>query len=119
VLLVSSPQFNLTEHQFDDQTHEIRVDGELDLAVADQLDALLERATAERILIDLGGCQFIDSSGIAVILRADIAAAKEGKRILVHSPLEPVQRIFFITGLTETGLVFASREKALAEQARL
>jgi anti-anti-sigma factor len=112
---VSHRKFHLTEQQVDDRTREIRVAGELDLAVANQLHQVLERTTARRILIDLSDCDFIDSSGIAVILRANLAAQRRDNRILVHGAREPVQRILAVTGLLDTGLVFTSREEAMAQ----
>lgn len=116
---MSQSKFRVIEQQVEDGTREIRVEGELDLAVADQLDQMLEGSTADRTLIDLRGCDFIDSSGIAVILRANIAAQKRGGKVLVHSAQDQVQRVFFVTGLIETGLIFVTREEALAEQAPL
>jgi anti-anti-sigma factor len=112
---VSHRKFILTEQQVDDRTREIGVAGELDLAVANQLDQVLERTTTRRILIDLSACDFIDSSGIAVILRANLAAQRRDNRILVHSANEAVQRTLAITGLLDAGLVFASREEAMAQ----
>jgi anti-anti-sigma factor len=110
---VSGPAFRLSERRVDDRTDEIAIEGELDMAVAEQLDKALDRA-AEWILIDLSGCNFIDSSGIAVILRANIAALARGGRILVHSAQAQVRRILGITGLIDIELVFGTREQALA-----
>jgi anti-anti-sigma factor len=95
----------------------IRVIGELDLAVADQLRDAIERSHAAEILISLEDCEFIDSSGIAVILRAHHAAANGGGggRVVMHSPRRQVLRVLEISGLASNGLVFESREAALGE----
>jgi anti-anti-sigma factor len=104
--------FRLIESDLDGGQREVRVEGELDLAVAEQLRELLAQLDGELVTIDLAACEFIDSTGIAVIVQASEAAAKDGRRIVVHSPTAQVLRVLTITGLTANGLVFASREEA-------
>jgi anti-sigma B factor antagonist len=95
---------------------DVQVIGELDLAVAGKLDEELEVAVAEceRILIGLERCEFIDSSGIAVILRAHKRMAELNRRLAVYAPNDQVLRVLSMTGLTANGLVFDSAEEALA-----
>jgi anti-anti-sigma factor len=104
-------RFALTEVEIDDGCREIQVEGELDLAVAAQLQEAIEGCQSDRILIGLESCQFIDSTGIAVILHAHRGS---GARVLVHSPRAQVHRVLDLTGLTANGLVFADREQALS-----
>lgn len=115
---MNRPTLRLTEHAIDDQTAEIGVEGELDLAVADQLDRLLAGAEARWVLVDLSACEFLDSTGIAVILRADKDARRQGGGVFLHSARGQVQRILFVAGLTETYLVLADRTQALARAER-
>jgi stage II sporulation protein AA (anti-sigma F factor antagonist) len=95
---------------------EIQVEGELDLAVTDQLQEALDRAGEEyaRVLISLENCEFIDSTGIAVIAAAYNQLASEGRRIAVYGVSGQVLRVLSITGLTANGLVFESADQALA-----
>ncbi|MFL5872663.1 MAG: STAS domain-containing protein [Solirubrobacterales bacterium] len=102
-------RFELTETEAGDGCREIHVEGELDLAVCDRLQEAIG-SKDDRILIDLEECRFIDSSAIAVILRA---YSCDGSRIVVHSPGGQVLRVLEITGLTGNGLVFGNREQAL------
>jgi anti-anti-sigma factor len=76
------------------------VEGEIDLAVADQLEEALARAAerAERIAVDLSECTFIDSTGIAVLLRAH--NRPDGPALTVLRPSGQVLRVFEVTGLT-------------------
>jgi anti-sigma B factor antagonist len=104
-------RFTLTEAEIEDGCREIRVEGELDLAVSDQLREAIVGCPSDQILISLQSCQFIDSSGIAIIVRAHCA---DGSRVVVHSPSNQVLRILEMTGLTASGVVFADREQALA-----
>jgi anti-anti-sigma factor len=103
-------RFKLTETEIGDGCREIEVTGELDLAVSDRLQQAIAGCHGDRILISLEACQFIDSTGIALILRAH---RSENSRVVVHSPAGQVLRVLEVTGLTGNGLVFADREQAL------
>jgi anti-sigma B factor antagonist len=107
--------FRLVERRPRPGCHEILVEGELDLAVADQLKLALEAASEhDQILIGLQGCEFIDSTGIATIVHAHKRMGAEGRHVAVYGPRTQVRRILSITGLTENGLVFDSAEEALS-----
>lgn len=109
-------RFNLSERDLENGARDIQVEGELDLAVAGELDEVLARACeqCEQVLVGLGSCAFIDSSGIAVILRAANRMQEEGHRLAVYAPTDQVLRVLSMTGLTSNGLVFDSAEEALA-----
>jgi anti-sigma B factor antagonist len=109
-------RFNLTITDRQPGCREIQVEGELDLAVAGQLDEALAAAAegCDRVLVDLERCAFIDSSGIAVILRARNRMEESGGRLAVFAPTDQVLRVLSTTGLTTNGLVFDSAEQALA-----
>lgn len=106
--------FQLTERDLETGEREILVAGELDMAVADRLREVLERAAGRRVLIGLQACDFIDSTGIAVIVQAYHRAPEGGGGVVVHSPNQQVLRVLEITGLTATdGLVVENREAAM------
>jgi anti-anti-sigma factor len=108
--------FKVTEREPQPGFRDIRVEGELDLAVAGELDEVLSAAVAEcdGVLVGLDRCAFIDSSGIAVILRAHSRMEEAGRRLAVYAPVDQVLRVLSMTGLTGNGLVFDSAEEALA-----
>lgn len=109
-------RFNVTERDLQPGCREIQVQGELDLAVAGQLDEVLGTAVEQcsQVLVGLENCDFIDSSGIAVILRAHGRMEEEGHRLVVYAPNEQVLRVLSMTGLTGNGLVFDTAEEALS-----
>jgi anti-sigma B factor antagonist len=107
--------FRLVERSLNAGCHEIQVEGEVDLAVADQLKEAIERATEhDRILVGLQRCEFIDSTAIAVIVHAHSQMAAQGKKLAVYGTSSQVRRILTMTGLTQNGLVFESVDDALA-----
>ncbi len=84
----------------------IAVSGELDLDTAPELQRKLEEAVAgdRAILINLGSCEFIDSTGVALIVRAwqqvDGAAGNGGNgRLVLCCPSPQVKRLLEITGV--------------------
>jgi anti-sigma B factor antagonist len=108
--------FEITQRDLHPDCREVQVIGELDLAVAGKLDEVLDSAVSEcnQVLIGLERCDFIDSSGIAVILRAHNRMEEQGRRLAVYGPSEQVLRVLAMTGLINNGLVFDSAEEALA-----
>lgn len=98
---------------------ELQLEGELDLWSVERLQAVLQRVARENdaILVGLEGCEFVDSTGIALILQARRQLEDGGGRLVVFGCSDQVLRIFTVAGLTDAGIVFASREEALAELA--
>lgn len=105
--------FKLTELELEPGIREIAVSGELDLAVAGRLADAIDRAEDADTLVSLEACEFIDSSGLAVILRAHQLGRDSGRRVVIHSPSKPVRRVLEVTGLTGNGFVFDDRAEAL------
>ena len=108
--------FRLVEREISPDCREILVEGELDLAVAEQLQQALEGFGSDctQILVGLENCEFINSTGIAVVVQAHRRFAEEGRRVVLYAPTSQVLRVLSITGLTANGLVFESATEALA-----
>ena len=113
---VAVRRFKLTETDIRDGCRKIEVEGELDLTVCDQLQERVDRldSKAAAILIDLGECEFIDSTGIALIVSAHKRLAEQGRRLVICTPSKPVLRILSVAGLVDTGLVVEEPAEALA-----
>lgn len=79
----------------------VALQGELDLASARQMEehfASLDEQSPSRVMVDLAGLEFIDSSGLRVLLLADARARERGYELVLLAGQEPVQRIFEMTG---------------------
>ena len=91
---------------------ELALRGELDLSTAPVLDSELEAALAdsscERIVIDMSGLEFIDSTGIAILVRALRRDAGVSRIRFVPAARLEVTRVLEVTGL-EARLVASGR----------
>ena len=77
--------------------------GELDLSCTKRFRESLDKLVAdtpEDLVIDLRSVTFIDSTGLALLLRTDAQAREEGFRLhIVRSPTEIVKAVFEASGV--------------------
>lgn len=97
----------------------ISVRGELDLSTAPQLEGPLEEALDRgegSVLIDLSQCEFIDSTGIALIVRAwqRLQGGENGRALVICTHNDQVRRVLEITGLELSIPIHKTRDEALA-----
>jgi anti-anti-sigma factor len=82
----------------------ITVNGEVDIATVEEfLDAAEECISggSKAIVIDLGGVEFIDSSGLGALVRIRNRARQHGADVtLAHVPA-PVHRVLEVSGLLD------------------
>jgi anti-sigma B factor antagonist len=93
----------------------IAVEGELDMNTAPQLESALETSLGDgdaAILIDLSRCEFIDSTGIALLVRA-WQGANGDESFALCGVGNQVERVLAITGLKSTIPNHPSRRDAL------
>lgn len=110
--------FRISEVDLDSECREVRVEGELDLSVADQFRKRLDAAALEdiEVFVCLEQCNFIDSTAIAAIVLAHKLMASRNRRLFVCNPSGQVSRTLAITGLNDAGLIYSSTDAALAER---
>lgn len=78
--------------------------GELDLAAASSLEEELDRALSsgsDLIVLDLEGLDFIDSTGLSVLVRAHQKAQEAGINLGLVNPGAQVERLLSLTGLAQ------------------
>jgi len=87
--------------------------GELDLSGSPDLEAALlgaEQSDATRIMVDLGGLTFIDSTGLGVLVRAAARSSQNGDRLRITSAKDQVASILRLTDLdNQLPLVVAAK----------
>jgi anti-sigma B factor antagonist len=121
---VSPAPFEVRHETLDGGIVVFTVCGELDLNTAPELEQPLNAALSEKedasIVVDLSDCEFIDSTGIALIVRAwqrlDRNAGGGGRgRLVLCCFNHQVQRLLKITGVESSISTHELRESALAE----
>ena len=79
--------------------------GELDLSGAAILEDELDRLAAEpelaTVVLDLRGLEFMDSSGLRLVVMADMRARETGRRFTLVRGGDTVHRVFEITRMSE------------------
>ncbi|WP_433160538.1 STAS domain-containing protein [Kribbella sp. CA-247076] len=106
----------LSVHTTDAGDHVVvRVDGDLDLESAPVLTAELKRLVGPRpLLLDLGGVDFMDSSGLGVLVGAHKESAAQGGALVIAAPGARVRKIFRITKLHKVFTVHETLDEAVA-----
>ncbi len=79
--------------------------GDLDLGSAPRLERELQQIEGiqpgGRVLIDLRGLSFMDSTGLSLIIKAQQAAERNGQRLALRRGPHQVQRLFELTGVLD------------------
>jgi anti-anti-sigma factor len=89
--------------------------GELDVADAAKVAVALVQVAvlARQVILDVEGLEFIDSSGLAALVRARKHARHAGGDLLLAAPQPQMRRILAMTRLTEVFSVHACVEDAV------
>jgi anti-sigma B factor antagonist len=88
----------------DDSEVVLSLGGELDLQSAPELErelAAIRSDRPRRMLLDLSQLEFMDSTGLAVIIGAEQAAAADGISVRLRAGGPQVQRLFELTGVLD------------------
>ena len=97
---VSKPNFRI-EVDRDVAGATVTVAGDIDMATVDRLEDARATALAQhpsRIVIDLSGVRFIDSSGIKFLIDTDRLSRSGGWTLKLVRPAETAMRVFIVTG---------------------
>ncbi len=93
------------------------VSGELDLASSPALEQALESASVKEtplVIVDLRRLEFMDSTGLSVLVRAHQRAAESGRRFAVVRGPQQVQRLLTLTGVADRLTLADSPEELLS-----
>jgi anti-anti-sigma factor len=94
----------------------LAVSGELDLAAAPTLEQELARVRErgpELIIIDLRELEFMDSTGLSVLIRAHQDAQQSGYRLGIVNGSRQIRRLLTLTGVADR-LIIVDRPEDLA-----
>jgi len=92
----------------------VRVEGELDMATAPALEeALVETGFSERVVIDLTGCTFLDSSAVRLLVASVRDSEAAGGQLELVAPEPGVLKVLEISGVNTMLPVHATLDDAL------
>lgn len=95
----------------------IKVDGEIDhhtsIIIREKIDKEFSRNNAKNIIFDFSGIDFMDSSGIGVIMGRYRNAKQMGGKVAIAGVNASLDRIFNISGLHKIINNYENVEQAL------
>ena len=94
----------------------VAVSGELDLRTSPELEKRLTRAFdagAELVILDLRRIEFMDSTGLRVVLSAHRRAHETGRRFALVRGADQVERVLTLTGVRDLLTVVDAPEELL------
>ncbi len=112
--------FDVSSESRTDGVRVVMVKGELDLNTAPQLESELARTlgNAQSVVVNLSGCEFIDSTGVALLVNAwQQLERRDGDagpgRLVLCCPNHQVRRLLDITGVESSISVHEDMDDAL------
>lgn len=119
--LVSPTPFEVQSEELEGGIRVFTVSGELDMNTAPELKQEFDGIAAgdHAVMLDLSECEFIDSTGIALIVRAwqqfDQNGGEKGEgRFVICCSNHQVKRLLKITGVDSSIPMHEQRDAALA-----
>lgn len=112
------PDFAATLVQEEDGTPIVSVFGEVDLHTVHDLDILMLKATSEAgesgfVIVDLGGVEFMDLTGLRVLINAQSILENSGGSLAVVCGGQ-AGRLFEVTGLADDFEIYDDLGSAVA-----
>ena len=98
-------------------TVHVALAGELDISTGPRLDDDLRRIETDQpqtIVVDLQELQFMDSTGLRILITADMRARAAGRRLAIVQGNESVRRVLRVTRLDERLEVIESADLSSA-----
>jgi anti-sigma B factor antagonist len=112
-----APDLRVDAELIDDRTHALAVTGEIDVSTVEGLhQAIMAQVDArvERLIVDIEGVAFIDSTAMAALAEGRDRLVETGGMFALVAPDPHQQRLFHLTALSERLRVSGSRDEAIA-----
>jgi anti-sigma B factor antagonist len=95
-----APPFDMRVERTDSLTY-VELFGELDLSCEDRFGDAVDTVQSGRLVLDLRGLTFIDSTGLRMILRTWQRSRDDGFTLEIVGGRDPVAKVFRIAGLDD------------------
>jgi anti-anti-sigma factor len=89
----------------------------VDIGTAPELTAVLDAAIRDSrgaFILDLCDVEFLDSSGVNVVLRTLAMLGRSDRALAVVCPHRPVRQVFEVAGIADLLALFDSRDQVAA-----
>jgi anti-sigma B factor antagonist len=83
------------------ETATVAISGDVDIGSAPGLREQLQRLEARKVVVDLSGVTFIDSTGLGVLVTAIKHAKESGGQLTLRAPSRSTRKVLEITGLSQ------------------
>lgn len=96
------PQLVIEKSEFSDRWVSIAVQGEIDLASADELAQAIDEvfsAGSNNLVVDLNGSSFMDSTGLKTLVMADRRFSDDGRDFAIAVNGGPISRLIDLSGV--------------------
>ncbi|MFD7987729.1 STAS domain-containing protein [Kitasatospora indigofera] len=116
----SAPVLRITTTTDSGTARILHLAGEVDQDERQRLESALRRAVAHRpprLVVDLAGLTFCDSTGLNALLKTRLAARAAGFPLVLAAPTPQTRRLLEITGTDEAFTIRDSVRAALADTA--
>jgi len=102
---LTAPHLDVAVSAGDDRERVVTLSGELDAATArdvrESLTELIATAPGTVVVLDLHELEFIDSTGLGLLVGAQKQARDAGRDLVLGSPRRPVYRALEVAGLVD------------------
>lgn len=111
---MSQTKVTMIARQVSQQISVIDIQGEVTAAAEDMLmEAYFQSGGARTIILNFSGLDYMNSSGIGLLVTLLIRANRQGERLIAVSMSDHYRHIFDLTGLNQAITIYASEADAL------
>lgn len=114
---IGGSQMKIESRLEDKNTLVVKVSGELDLSTAEQFKLQIEQDIkqwkAKNLILDLNGVNFIDSSGLGVILGRYKTVTQNNGNMAIVKPKASVKKILELSGILRIIKIYKDVDAAL------
>jgi len=114
---MSQPKASMTAHKLDESASVIEIQGEVTAAAENALMEAYNQAVesgARTIILDFEKLDYMNSSGIGLLVTLLIRAKRQGQRLLACGLSEHYKQIFELTRLNEAIVIYDDKVQAIA-----
>jgi anti-sigma B factor antagonist len=115
--MMLSPKLTMSDRKAAENVYIIDIQGEITITAENSLMDAYTRVTssgAKTIILNFDGLEYMNSSGIGLLVTLLIRANRQKQRLLVYGLSDHYRQIFELTRLNEAIGIFENEKQALA-----